>query len=92
MSAEADRALGKAQGGNNSQGPIYRVPVSPGSPPCCLLCQALISMAMTSAPATLASCFAMSLICMAARHPLFLESATTRHTIDTCLVRAAAIV
>ena len=28
MSAEADRALGKAQGGNNSQGPIYKVPVS----------------------------------------------------------------
>ncbi|CAK0782857.1 hypothetical protein CVIRNUC_006052 [Coccomyxa viridis] len=30
MSAEADRALGKAQGGNNSQGPIYRVPEALG--------------------------------------------------------------
>ena len=28
MSTEADRALGKSQGGNNSQGPIYKVPVS----------------------------------------------------------------
>ena len=28
MSSEADRALGKSQGGNNSQGPIYNVPVS----------------------------------------------------------------
>ncbi|CAL5220311.1 g2299 [Coccomyxa viridis] len=30
MSAEADRALGKSQGGNNSQGPIYKVPEALG--------------------------------------------------------------
>ena len=92
MSAEADRALGKAQGGNNSQGPIYRVPVSPGSPPCCLLCQALISMAATSAAAMLASCSKMCFICMAAGQSLFLESATALHTVGTCPVRAAAVV
>lgn len=28
MSSEADRALGRAQGGNNSQGPIYKMQVT----------------------------------------------------------------
>lgn len=33
MSSEADRALGRSQGGNNSQGPIYTIPVSDFSSP-----------------------------------------------------------
>ena len=66
MSAEADKALGKAQGGNNSQGPIYRVPVSPGNPPYCLLCQGLVTTAIASALAALSSSFLMFIICLAA--------------------------
>ena len=61
MSAEADRALGKAQGGNNSQGPIYRVPVSPGSPSCCLLCLVHAAIGVCCALDTLASCFQICL-------------------------------
>jgi len=42
MSSEADRALGRAQGGNNSQGPIYKWQVTGTHNPeafCCELGQ-----------------------------------------------------